>query len=147
MSVPPALGPAFGPQDKSHLSLLSLFHYVFAGFGLLGGCFMVGHYWLMQAMMTGQFPSQSSAPPPPPEVFMMMKAIYVIGGFMLVLGMAANIISAVFLRQGRHRIFSMVVAGLNCLQFPFGTVLGVFTFVVLMRETVREGYERVVLEN
>jgi hypothetical protein len=41
----------------------------------------------------------------------------------------------------RGRIFSLIVAGLNCLCFPFGTVLGVFTFVILLRDSVVEVYE------
>lgn len=31
-----------------------------------------------------------------------------------------------------------VVVGLNCLQVPFGTVLGSFTLIVLLRGIVRE---------
>ena len=38
-------------------------------------------------------------------------------------------------------MFSLVVAGLNCMGFPFATVLGVFTFLVLLRESVVELYE------
>jgi hypothetical protein len=34
-----------------------------------------------------------------------------------------------------------VVAGINCLHIPLGTVLGIFTIVVLCRESVRELYE------
>ena len=36
----------------------------------------------------------------------------------------------------RHRTFSRVVAGLNCLHIPLGTVLGIFTSIVLGRESV-----------
>ena len=35
----------------------------------------------------------------------------------------------------------MIVAGLNCVHIPLGTVLGVFTLVVLMRDSVRESYD------
>jgi hypothetical protein len=34
----------------------------------------------------------------------------------------------------------MVVAGLNCAQMPLGTVLGVFTLMVLSRESVKSLY-------
>jgi len=48
----------------------------------------------------------------------------------------ANLLSGLLAFTGEKGpgFFSLVVAGLNCLQFPFGTVLGVFTFVVLLRE-------------
>jgi hypothetical protein len=38
-------------------------------------------------------------------------------------------------------MLSLIVAELNCLQFPFGTVLGEFTFVVLLRGSVIELYD------
>lgn len=47
MNQTPHLPPAWGPQDESHFNLLSIFYYIFAGLGALGGCFMVGHWWLM----------------------------------------------------------------------------------------------------
>jgi len=36
------------------------------------------------------------------------------------------------------------VAGAACLMMPFGTVLGVFTIIVLMRESVKEMFGRQV---
>jgi hypothetical protein len=114
--------PAWGPQDESQLNLLSIFYYIFAGLGMLGGCFLVGHWWLMHALMTGKLGDSSDAPPP--EAMAIMQFIYVVTGFFMVVGMTLNVLTAVFLRRRKHRMFSMVVAGLNCLQFPFGTVLG-----------------------
>jgi hypothetical protein len=35
----------------------------------------------------------------------------------------------------------MVVAGLNVLQVPLGTLLGVFTLLVLARDSVRQAFE------
>jgi len=145
MNQTPPLPPAWGPQDESHLNLLSIFYYIFAGLGALGGCFMVGHWWLMNALMHGKL--GNSATPPPQEMMAFMQIIYVFVGFSIVVGTGLSILAAMFLRQRRHRVFTMVVAGLTCLQFPFGTILGVFTFVVLMRESVRESYERLAREN
>jgi len=36
----------------------------------------------------------------------------------------------------------MVIAGIECLFMPFGTVLGVFTLVVLVRPSVKELFLR-----
>jgi len=145
MNQLPPLAPDWGPDDESHLNLLSIFYYIFAGLGALGGCFMVGHWWFMNSIMTGKL--GNSANPPPPELMAFMQIIYAVVGFSIVLGTVLNILAAIFLRQRKHRVFTMVVAGLICLQFPFGTALGVFTFVVLMRETVRESYARLAQEN
>jgi hypothetical protein len=34
-------------------------------------------------------------------------------------------------------LYCLVVAGIECIFMPFGTVLGVFTIIVLMRPSVR----------
>lgn len=43
-----------------------------------------------------------------------------------------------FLSRRRHHVFCLVIAGIECLVMPFGTVLGVFTIIVLTKESVRE---------
>ena len=40
----------------------------------------------------------------------------------------------------RKRMFSYVMAAILCAFMPFGTVLGVFTLIVLGRESVRQLY-------
>ena len=39
------------------------------------------------------------------------------------------------LHQRKHRMFCMVVAGIETIFMPFGTVLGVFTLVTLNRDS------------
>jgi len=78
---------------------------------------------------------------PPPEFFAIFKWFYAIFGFVLVTAAVANLLSGLFIRKRKYWTFSLVVAGMDCLQIPFGTVLGVFTFIVLLRDSVRETYE------
>jgi hypothetical protein len=53
--------------------------------------------------------------------------------------MATCEIAAARLLQRRHGYrFIFAVACLECLGFPFGTVLGVFTLVVLLRPSVKQ---------
>jgi hypothetical protein len=35
----------------------------------------------------------------------------------------------------------MITAGLSCLEMPYGTALGVMTFVVLSRPSVRQEFD------
>ena len=42
----------------------------------------------------------------------------------------------------QSRVLCLVVAGLNCLSFPLGTTLGVFTFIVLSRPQVAESFDQ-----
>ena len=61
---------------------------------------------------------------PPKALFDVFIWFYLFAGAMLLIGLAMNVISGLFLQRRRHRIFSLVVAGLDCLQIPFGTALG-----------------------
>jgi hypothetical protein len=142
-AAPPML-PAAGSQkrDGDHLTLLSVFHFVFAGFALFGIAFLVFHYFLMSSFMSPEFwKSQKGAQPPPPQLATILAIFYVIAGLFLVVGGALNLLSGMFLRRRTHRLFSMVIAGLNCLNVPLGTALGIFTIVVLSRDSVRLIYE------
>jgi hypothetical protein len=51
-----------------------------------------------------------------------------------------TILSGRFIAKRRRKLFSLIVAGLSCLSFPLGTALGVFTFIVLLRDTIPELY-------
>ena len=42
-----------------------------------------------------------------------------------------------FLSQHKHYMFCLVIAGLLCMITPFGTMLGVFTIIVLVRPSVK----------
>ena len=46
-----------------------------------------------------------------------------------------------FLTRRKHRLFCLVIGGVECIFMPFGTVLGVFTIIVLMRESVVLAFE------
>jgi hypothetical protein len=69
----------------------------------------------------------------------------IIGGFVALLSIAYGIcliLAARSLTMRRNRTFCMVIAGINCLHFPLGTLLGVFTFIVLIRPSVVARFER-----
>ena len=56
---------------------------------------------------------------------------------------ALNIISGSLIARRTGSTFSQVVAAINCLSIPFGLALGIFTFVVLNNDEVRQQYGRV----
>ena len=69
-------------------------------------------------------------------------ALYAGAGVLaLILGILC-VVSARMMSQRRGQTFSLVVAGINCLNFPLGTTLGVFTFVVLLRASVAAEYRQ-----
>jgi hypothetical protein len=141
MNAPPPLYRDQRAVDRQHLSLLTIFHYVVAGFSFLGLAFLFLHYTVMSSVFNNPEMWQNSPSPPPPQLFAVFKWFYAFGAVFLILAGVANLLSGLFLRARKHRIFSIVVSACNCLQVPFGTVLGIFTIVVLVRESVRELYE------
>jgi hypothetical protein len=128
--------------DDEHLKMLSIFHYVVAGLAVLGIAFLFLHFALMSTVffVVANANSGKSSSKPPPEVYAIIIFFYLVFGCILAAAVILNFLSARFLRRRVHRNFSLVTAGLNCLHVPFGTVLGVFTFIVLMRPSVRQQY-------
>jgi ABC-type phosphate transport system permease subunit len=127
--------------DTDHLNLLSIFHFVVAGLALLGILFLFAHFEFMHYIFTNPEVWQNQkGGPPPQQIFSVLIVFYIIGGIFFVVSAILNVLSGLFLHARRNRTFSLVVAGINCLQMPFGTVLGVFTTIVLLRPSVRELY-------
>lgn len=86
-------------------------------------------------------PTPAPFPGFPKEMMAVFVVFYVVMGVFISAIAAANFMSGRFIKKRRHKTFSLVVAGINCLQIPFGTVLGVFTIIVLMRPSVQSGYD------
>jgi hypothetical protein len=145
MNTPPPLMRDQRAVDREHLRLLAIFHFVVAGLALAGIGFLFLHYSMMHMVfdnpqMWQPKPGQPPMPFPPEQFMAIFKWFYLIGGAFLILGAVGNFLSGLFVRKRKHREFSIVIAGLNCIQIPFGTVLGVFTIVVLVRNSVIELY-------
>ena len=126
------------PTDE-HLRLLSVFHYAWAGCGIFGLAFIALHYSFMSAIMDPARMAESGKPPPP-EMMQMMQLMYV--GFALygITTMVLNVLAAMSIRARSNWTFCMIVAGINCISVPLGTVLGVFTLVLLGKDAAREKF-------
>ena len=73
----------------------------------------------------------------PPQMVGWMFGLF--GGlfFLFGAGMAiAKFLTGKYLGQRRSRTFCQVVAGISCLSIPFGTALGVATFLTLGKPSV-----------
>lgn len=132
--TPPAL-PATA-DDLQQLKLLSVFHYIVGG---ITGLFPVIHLVIGLAMVTGQMPAQPGQQDAlSPELFgwffVAFAGVFILCGLTLAgfIAYAGRCLA----RQQRHTL-CLVVAGLSCMMMPFGTVLGVFTLIVLLRPQVK----------
>ena len=134
--------------DAEHLRLLAIFHFVAAGLSLVGVLFSLLYLALFQLLLANpevfaQAQQQQQQGPPPEQIMMFFRGFLVSFVIWFLVSAVGNLLSGMFMRTRRHRIFSMIVAGINCLHIPIGTTLGVFTFVVLGRDSVRKMYEEV----
>jgi hypothetical protein len=128
-------------RDREHLKLLSIFHFVFGGLALVGIAFLFVHYFIMHTVFSNREMWKSQTQAMPSKAFLdAFIWFYLFMGVMLLTGLVLNLLSGFFLAQRRHRVFSLIIGGLDCLQIPFGTALGAFTIIVLSRDTVRELY-------
>ena len=129
--------------DAEHVRLLAIFHFVSAAFSLLGVLFSSLYLVLFQVIFSNPEAFAQSQQGAPPEEFVTLLRWFT-GAFVVwfLVSCVGNLLSGFFLRARRHRTFSMVIAAINCLHIPLGTILGVFTLVVLGRESVRKMYTR-----
>ena len=126
-------------QDQEHLRLLSVFHYVQAILIALLACIPLIYVVIGMVVALGTLGSEKSAAP------QFIGLIFVIIGVVVALigwAIAAMVgMAGKFLSQRRHYTYCLVIAGLNCMHAPLGTILGVFTFVVLLRPEVKVAFE------
>ena len=124
-------------KDLENLRLLSIFHYVVAGLLALFAMFPFMHVAFGIAIVGGAFDNVDSGTPPPRIlgwVLIVVPAIVIMTGWALALAIA---VAGRRLRDAAAYRYCLVVAGIECLFTPFGTILGVFTIIVLTRPTVR----------
>src|SRR4030095_4349142 len=126
-------------RDTEQLMLLAILHYVVAGLAALFSFFPL-LYTVIGAIFI--FASRHGTPKPgeelPPEflgwIFAALgSAVFLIG---IVMGIFI-LIPGLSLALRKRYSFALVIACIECLFVPFGTILGVFTIVTLSRESAK----------
>lgn len=127
--------------DTEHLRLLAMFHFVAAALSLVGVLLSLLYFVMFQAIFANPAVwAQSQQAPPPAELMTFFRTFLALFVGWFLVSCIGNLLSGLFMRARRHRTFSMVIAAINCLHIPIGTMLGIFTFIVLGRESVRTLY-------
>ncbi len=122
-------------QDEQYLNLLAIFHYIVGGLTALFPCIFLVHVAMGIAMLCGAFDGKDAPPPFVAWLFILLPSFFILAGWTL----AGFIIAAgCKLKRRTSHTFCLVIAGLECLLMPFGTVLGVFTILVLIKEPVKQ---------
>ncbi len=129
-------------EDAEQLRLLSIGHYVVAGLQALFGFFPVIHLAIGIWMLASPEVRQEKDGPPA-ALFAGFFIVFALLWMLVAWTMAVLLVVAGrSLAARRRRTFCLVVAALIAiLCMPFGTILGVFTLVVLLRPSVRAAFE------
>ena len=125
-------------QDAEHLNLLVVFHYVVAGIAGVFALFPIIHLvvGLVMLLSPESFAGNGQKPPAFIGLLFVIMALFFI---MMGLTLAVFVFSAGrCLARRRHYTFCFVVAAVECVFMPFGTVLGIFTILVLSRGSVKQ---------
>jgi hypothetical protein len=130
-------------QDTQHLNLLSIFYYVVAGFAAFFACIPFIHLVVGIVMLAGGFPAEEGGEKIPEFVgwiFVSIASLIIVMGWTLAVLL---LITGRFLSKRKNYTFCFVIAAISCLFMPFGTILGVFTIVVLSRPSVKQMFGNV----
>jgi hypothetical protein len=127
--------------DEEHLKLLSICYMisaaisaVFSLFGLMYGA--IGAFITEAIKRAPELAANAENAPPPALIGWIFGGIGV-ALFLIWITMAGLKLGVAFsLKKRKARTFCMVVAAFECLGVPYGTLLGIFTFIVLGRDSV-----------
>lgn len=130
--------------DDEHLKLLSIFYWVTGAMTAFFAMFALIYIVMGVVLVSAPLSNSRSAPEAMPPAFI---GWFMIGiGATVMISVAAlgllKILTGFWIRRRKNRIGCLMVAGLCCAGMPFGTLLGVCTFMVLLRPTVRELFLR-----
>lgn len=124
-------------RDEDHLRLLSIFHYVVGGLAGLFSLIPLFHLIFGLVMVRAPAKLDGQGPLPPAWLgwfFVIFAGVFIVLGWIFTGFVLAT---ARFLAKRRHYMFCLVMGGVECIFMPLGTVLGVFTIIVLMRDSVK----------
>ena len=123
-------------KDSEHLNLLKIFYYIYGGISAFVYLFTFIIIGMGIAFLTGAIDAND-----PVMSNTQFGIVYIlVGTFLFIYGFVgaiATILVGKFIKERKNYLYCLVLAGISCISFPFGTALGVFTFVVLFRGSVK----------
>ncbi|HTQ02764.1 MAG TPA: hypothetical protein VMI54_02865 [Polyangiaceae bacterium] len=125
--------------DEEHLRLLRIGYFISAGYWALFIPF--GLVYAVMGLVFSHLPT-GGGPPPPPFMLMFFGVFGATFAGIAALAAGMKLVTAIRLKERRSRTLCLVTAGLSCFEIPYGTALGIMTFTVLGRPSVRQAFEQ-----
>jgi hypothetical protein len=128
------------PEITAHdLRLLSIGYYIQAGIAAFYSMLLLGYAGFVTAMLSTIANSPNSTGDNiPPWILPFISLLMLVILLLVCLYTVALFLAGLWLRRFRNLVFIQVIAALNCLAIPYGTLLGIFTFLVLQRPTAKQ---------
>lgn len=126
--------------DQEHLRILPIFYWVSGGFWALYGLFMAGYFVFIGAMFA-TLPFEDAADAPPAAFGWMFIGMGIVALLFVAAFVTLKILAGFWMLKRKNRIATMVAAAVSCFEVPYGTLVGVLTFIVLARPSVAALYE------
>jgi hypothetical protein len=131
-------------EDTSYLNLLSRFHYIVAGMIGLISCLpllnlLIGIPMLEDvsyALSQGEYPSQYTLAL---FMFILLPTGVVVIGWMFAIAVALN---GYYIKHRKWLKYCMVMSGIETIFTPIGTVLGVFTIILLTKPNIKNQFNQ-----
>jgi len=122
------------------LKLLSIGYYIQGGIAAFYTVMMAGYVGFLGTVLTaiGAAAERKGQQALPQVVITFITGLIMVVLVFSLAGAICLLLAGYWLRRYRNRVFIFVVAGFSCLSIPYGTVLGIFTFVVLRRPVAEQ---------
>jgi len=121
---------------EDNIRLLSIFHYVFAGFVALIACIPIIH--IVVGILFLVMPEKMCENDCTEQPTQMIGWIFIgVGTFVMLIGWTFAILVGLagrFLARRVHLKYCIAIAAASCLFMPLGTVLGVFSLITLTKK-------------
>jgi hypothetical protein len=131
---------AIRSKDEGDLNTLSILHYVWTA---LLGCSTLGivaYFLLIAGVVADSGRGHGTGHEAAAAGIVLLIGVFI--ALFTVPVVVLHFVAAAGLKKHTRYILIMVMAGFTCLSFPLGTALGVWTFMVLGRPSVKALFGR-----
>lgn len=122
-------------QDEKNLDLLATLQTILGILTALMACIPLVYLGVGIAIFVGATSGSEAAPRVVGLVFIILSLLIILAGWVLAVMI---IITGRKMRKRESFNFCMIVAFLECLIMPLGTVLGIFTILNLNKDSTKE---------
>jgi len=129
------------PLISAHdLRLLSIGYYIQGGIAAFYTFMLLGYSAFATAIFANiaKASAESSQQQIPPALLTLVSVLLAIAIGLACAYTVCMLLAGYWLRRFRNKLFIQIIAGFSCLALPYGTVLGIFTFIVLQRSTAKQ---------